>query len=127
MNTTTDFADGKLIADGLEHEISSIGWDPHPSFKGVYLKHIMRGSVSGNRLSCHLVKIEPWCKLEMHTHDRKMELHEVIKGDGVCIIDDEKFDYRPGIISYIPDGIKHSVKAGSEGLQILAKFSPALI
>ena len=56
-----------------------------------------------------------------------MELHEVIGGRGRCTIGEETFDYFPGAVSYIPDDIKHSVRADAEGLYILAKFSPALL
>ena len=62
-----------------------------------------------------------------HIHAGKMELHEVMAGAGRCAIGEETVDCAPGTIAYIPDDIHHRVMAGDGGLELLAKFSPALI
>jgi len=127
MDKKNFFENGRMIIGGREYNLDDIGWNPHPAFKGVFMKNLITGAGTGNRLSCHLVRIEPGCEIGNHIHEGKMELHEVVAGNGSCTIGEETFDYFPGILSCIPDDIKHSVKAGDGGLYILAKFSPALI
>ncbi len=127
MDNRNFFDEGRMIYMGKVYDLGSIEWNQHPSFKGVFLKHIIKGMETGNRMSCHLVKIEPLCELGSHIHEGKMELHEVISGSGSFTIEEEIFDYSPGVVSYIPDDIKHSIKAGNDGLQFFAKFSPPLI
>lgn len=127
MNAKKFLTEGRAVIGGCEYNFDNMEWSPHPAFKGVFLKHIIKAADTEKRLSCHIVKIEPHCELGSHIHEGRMELHEVIGGNGTCTIGEETFDYFSGTVSYIPDDIKHSVRAGSEGLYILAKFSPALI
>ena len=98
-----------------------------PAPKGVFLKHLIKGVDTEGKLSCHLVKIDPNCVLEEHIHEGQCELHEVIEGEGNCILDTKKTPYNPGRITMIPKGIKHKVIAGNSGLVFLAKFFPALL
>lgn len=121
------FESGKTVVGGREREIDGIEWTPHATFRGVSMKHLVTGSATGGRLSCHLVKIDPGCEIGEHIHQGKLELHEVEGGSGECAIGEERVDYRPGTVALIPDEIKHRVTAGDAGLLILAKFSPALI
>jgi len=121
------FENGKMVISGIQYNIDNIEWNPHPAFKGVSMKHIIKGADTNGRLSCHIVKIDPECEIGNHIHEGKLELHEVVTGHGRGTIGEESFDYSAGMVSYIPDDIKHSVKAGKDGMYILAKFSPALI
>jgi quercetin dioxygenase-like cupin family protein len=101
-------------------------WAPHPKFPGVRLKTLAPGAVTDGRLSCALVRIDPGCRLEAHAHDPQWELHEVVQGAGVAIIDGNELDYRPGKLAVIPAQTMHSVTASEQGLVLLAKFFPAL-
>ncbi|SDK90082.1 Cupin domain-containing protein [Maridesulfovibrio ferrireducens] len=122
-----------LISNGfIEHlndstKCSDLGWNPHPAFEGVYIKHLVPGSKTEGLLSCHMVRIDPGCKLETHTHENQWELHEVIKGDGDALLEEKTMDYHPGRSAVIPKGKTHSVRAGQNGLTLLAKFFPALM
>jgi quercetin dioxygenase-like cupin family protein len=102
-------------------------WNPHPKFKGVYLKHIITGGQTDNRFSSHIVKIDPNCILDEHIHDGKTELHEVIEGKAICYLNGTRVIYSPGDCTVIPDNIKHKVEAGENGLILYAKFVPALL
>ncbi len=124
---TNFFEQGKLYLNGKCIEVSNLEWNEHPTFKGVFLKHLIKGESTGNQLSCHLVKINPGCEIGNHIHVGKTELHEVLSGSGKCWIEQTKIDYREGNIGFIPADKNHSVKAGDDGLFLLAKFFPALL
>ena len=127
MNKSVLFENSRIITGKGSYRTDEIEWNRHPVFAGVWMKNLITGSDTGGRMSCHLVKIEPGCMIGEHIHEGRMELHEVTGGAGLCTIGEETFDYSEGIVSYIPENINHTVKAGGEGLFILAKFSPALI
>lgn len=104
-----------------------IPWNQHPKFKGVYLKHLIKGADTDGKLSCHMVKIDPNAILEEHIHENQWELHEVIEGEGQFLLDAKQTRYYPGCMGIIPMGTNHKVVAGKTGLVLLAKFFPALI
>lgn len=105
----------------------NITYMPHPKFKGVFLKHLVTGEFTDNKISCHLVKVEPFCTLDAHVHENCLEVHEIIAGDGTCFIGENEVNYCLGSIGVIPSNTPHKVKAGSKGIYILAKFAPALL
>lgn len=107
-------------------DIDTLKWNPHPTFKGVYLKHLITGNETDGKLSCHIVKIEPNCILDTHIHDGKIELHEVAGGSGTMYLDKQEFSYSTGRICLIPANMQHKVVAGKDGLYLFAKFTPAL-
>ena len=117
------------IITGLSNDIKTgtIDWYEHNLFKGVYLKHLIKGIDTNSSLSCHLVKVDPGCSIDTHIHNGKLEVHEVIEGSGICIIGEKTIDYSTGTIALIPADIHHKVTAGNEGIYILAKFSPAIL
>ncbi|MCX7710003.1 MAG: cupin domain-containing protein [Clostridia bacterium] len=105
----------------------SLSWVEHSTFKGVFLKHILKGEDTSGSLSCHLVKINPGCCIDRHVHQGKLEVHEVVSGKGTCSIAGKEIAYAPGSIALIPADTDHKVTAGEEGIFLLAKFSPALL
>ncbi len=124
-NIVNDFIKGKLITIEEEFDLNETEWNNHPD-KGVQLKHLITGKDSSNKISCHLVKIEPNCKITLHSHSKNLELHEVVDGYGEIIMANKTSQYNKGAITIIPDNIEHEVIAGKKGLYILAKFIPAL-
>lgn len=125
--STINFENGVLYINGECINIEELPWNEHQVFKGVFLKDLIKGETTNNQISCHLVKVEPGCEIGTHIHAGKTELHEIISGSGHCTIEQTKFDYRQGIMGYIPADKSHSVRAGSEVLLFLAKFFPALL
>lgn len=124
---STNIANGTIhYSDHLEN-ISDIEWAEHPKFKGVSLKHLIKGSNTNSHFSSHLVKIDPNCTLDTHCHDEQWELHEIIEGQGTCQLVSETVDYHLGKMAVIPMGAKHKVQAGKNGLILFAKFFPALL
>jgi len=118
---------GKVVlTDGIV-SVDSLGWNPHASFKGVSLKHIIVGANTGGEVSCHIVRIEPNCELATHTHPTQIELHQVLSGSGTFVLDAREAEYVPGTSAVIPAGTPHSVLAGPDGLYILATFTPSLL
>ena len=105
---------------------SEIGWNKHPVFEGVELKHIITSKDTDGRFSYHLVRIAPNKSIKNHIHETQLETHEVIAGKGVCVNDGKSLDYEPGVISIMPAKVPHEVNAGTEGLYLFAKFFPAL-
>lgn len=118
----------RLTSPSREADLSALPWNPHPSFPGVALKHLVSGAETGGALSAHLVRVEPGCCLKEHIHADKLELHEVVRGAGTCALADKTVRYEPGACGLIPAGVPHSVRADAgETLYILAKFAPALL
>ena len=123
----TAFELGTIYTNGVElNKTDNIEWQKHPKFNGVFTKNLFSGKDSGNNLSAMLVKIEPNCEIGNHIHEGKAELHEVIYGEGVTVVNDKSIAYKPGIISLIPADVPHSVKADNSGIILLAKFTPPL-
>jgi len=123
----TVFESGIIYINGIElNKTDSIEWQKHSKFAGVFTKSLFSGKDSNNNLSAMLVKIEPNCEIGNHTHEGKAELHEVIYGEGVTLVNDKSIVYKPGIISLIPADVPHSVKANNSVLILLAKFTPPL-
>ena len=106
---------------------SEFPWTDHPKFTGVYLKHLIKGTETDGLFSAHIVKIDPNCSLMEHCHEDQWELHEIVKGYGVCRLGNVGYDYHSGIMAVIPKGVSHGVRAGEDGLILLAKFFPALL
>lgn len=127
MNIGKVFESGAVCGIDFETESTNIDYVPHKVFKGVYLKHLVKGNTTNNQISSHLVKVEPFCTLDAHTHQEQYEIHEVIFGDGDCQIAENKIDYKSGTVGVIPPNTEHKVVAGKDGLFILAKFTPALL
>lgn len=126
MNTFESFNKGKLLLADGSNEFEQIEWSKHPVFEGVELKHIVTGKDTGGLFSYHLVRIAPNCCIKEHVHETQLETHEVISGSGLCINDGMELLYEMGVISIMPAGIKHEVRAGDEGLCLFAKFMPSL-
>ncbi len=124
---STCMANGTITCIDRDDHTGQIQWNEHPKFKGVYLKHLLRGQDSDGKLSCHLVRIDPHSVMEEHIHENQWELHEVIEGEGEFILGTKETTYSPGHISIIPQGLEHKVIAGKNGLVLLAKFCPALL
>lgn len=123
----TCLEDASIFLENAELSAENIPWNPHPSFSGVFLKHLVSGQATDGQLSCHLVKVEPGKVLETHIHDQQWELHEVMGGQGKALLDEREVPYAPGTMAVIPRGVNHRVQAGEDGLLLCAKFFPALL
>lgn len=104
-----------------------IPWTRHQTFDGVELKHIVTAEETGGRFSFHLVRIAPGKAIGTHIHQTQLETHEVIAGDGICVSGGAGLAYGPGVVSILPQGLPHEVRAGERGLYLFAKFIPALL
>ena len=120
------FNKGQFIVPKKTINFDSIAWSKHPTFEGVELKHIITGTETNGEFSYHLVRIAPGKSIKNHIHEKQLETHEVIAGNGECINNGTKIKYEPGVISIMPMSIPHEVNAGDEGLYLFAKFFPAL-
>jgi quercetin dioxygenase-like cupin family protein len=118
--------EGKIVYLADEINVKNLEWN-ESAFEGVYLKHLVKGESTDNRLSCHIVKIKAGRQISEHVHDGKMELHEVLEGEGKAILLEKEIKYKPGVFAVIPSDIKHSVTAADTDLYLLAKFTPALL
>ena len=96
MNTGKLFETGIICNEFTAIESTSIDFIPHKTFNGVSLKHLVKGEKTNNQLSCHLVKVEPFCSLETHVHADSLEIHEIIYGDGECQIAENQVKYSVG-------------------------------
>lgn len=119
------FETGTLAIDGQKTDISTYAWNKHKDFTGVSLKNVVTATQTLGLFTCHLVRIEPNCTIGLHTHPSSIELHEVVTGEGVCLIGQEEVPYIPGTMAVIARNAPHQVKAGAEGLCLFAKFITA--
>lgn len=106
---------------------ASLAWNPHASFRGVFLQHLITGSETGGRLSLHHVRIDPGCAIGGHTHAGMVEIHDVLAGSGTCTLDKKEIPYGPGTLGVMPADTLHRIDAGADGLLLLATFSPPLV
>jgi len=131
MSTSSEIVkkvdEGKIVYLEKEMDAKDLDWSTHPTFKGVFLKHLVKGESTNDKFSCHLVKIESGCEIGEHIHEDKWELHEIIDGIGKGILADKEIQYKLGVSVIIPEGVKHKVIAGKEDLYLLSKFVPALV
>ncbi len=118
---------GAVIYRCKDESMDEVPWMEHARFKGIYLKHVVKGADTDGMLSCHIVRIEPNCVLDEHAHDDQWELHEVAGGSGILLFDTKERLYQSGSVAIIPKGVKHKVVAGQTGLVLLAKFFPAQV
>ena len=116
------FENGTLIHGGQKTNVSLCAWNKHKDFAGVSLKNVVTADQTTGLFTCHLVRIEPNCKIGLHTHPASIELHEIVTGEGVCLIGQEEVPYAPGTIAVIACNAPHEVRAGSGGLCLFAKF-----
>ena len=86
----------------------------------------MTAQETEGQFSYHLVRIAPGKAIGNHIHQTQLETHEIIAGTGICINNGVELAYEPGVISILPMGLPHEVKAGADGLYLFAKFIPAL-
>ncbi|MCL1852068.1 MAG: cupin domain-containing protein [Peptococcaceae bacterium] len=133
MSTFENFAAGKLyLLPSPTNEafrvtdLASAAWSPHATFEGVDLKHLITAKDTDGALSYLLVRIAPYKKIGLHRHDKQLETHEVVAGNGLCMAAGQKICYEAGVLSVLPAGLDHEVTAGSKGLCLFAKFLPAL-
>jgi quercetin dioxygenase-like cupin family protein len=107
--------------------VGTLAWNPHPKFHGVFLRHLVTGTDTGGRLSLHQVRIDPGCSIGDHTHAGQVEIHDVLSGEGTCVLEGTALRYLPGTLGVMPADRVHRITAGPEGLLLLATFSPSLV
>ncbi|MEW6618883.1 MAG: cupin domain-containing protein [bacterium] len=131
MSTSSEMVkkveEGKIVYFEKEVNVKDLEWNAHSVFKGVSLKHLVKGESTNGKFSCHLVKVESGCQIGEHIHEDKWELHEIIGGKGKGILANKEIFYEVGVSVVIPEGKKHKVIAAEEDLYLLAKFVPALV
>ena len=121
-NLFDQFDNGTVTIAGKRIETSGLAWNPHKDFTGVSLKNVVTADQTSGLFTCHLVRIEPLHKIGLHTHPASIELHEVIAGSGVCLMEQEEIPYAPGTVTLIACTAPHEVRAGKDGLYLFAKF-----
>ena len=97
-------AEGMIVCIDEDVDAGSLEWNAHSAFKGVFLKHLVKGKSTDGRLSCHLVKVESGCEIGEHIHGDRWELHEVIGGSGKGILAEKEIPYKQGVSVVIPGG-----------------------
>src|SRR5438128_9399600 len=55
----------------------------------------------------HYVEIQD---ARLHYHDRTDEFYYVISGQGTMMLDDDEIELHPGVVVYVPRGVKHKAK-----------------
>jgi len=118
---------GTVFSTNEAKAVADLPWNAHANFKGVFLKHLIVGKDTDDKLSYHIVKIEPECVLDTHLHDGKIEIHQIIAGSGKMYLEGKVIDYSQGQICIIPANTPHKVVAGKDGMYILAIFTPSLL
>src|SRR5437588_12632774 len=63
----------------------------------------------------HHVRIQD---AKLHYHERTDEFYYVIAGQGTMTLDGERIELRPGVVVYVPRGVRHKAKGGLTGLAV---------
>jgi mannose-6-phosphate isomerase-like protein (cupin superfamily) len=58
----------------------------------------------GAAAEIHHVKIQD---AKLHYHERTDEFYYVIDGTGRMVLDDEEIELHPGVVVYVPRGVRH--------------------
>jgi mannose-6-phosphate isomerase-like protein (cupin superfamily) len=58
----------------------------------------------GAAAEVHHVKIKD---AKLHYHERTDEIYHVIDGRGTMLLDSEEVELRPGVVVYVPRGVRH--------------------
>lgn len=116
------FSDGVLAGAGQTINLGLYAWNKHKDFAGVYVKNLVTADQTNGLFTCHLVHIEPDHKIGLHTHPGSTELHEVVKGSGICLMNQGEIHYVSGVMAVIARDEPHELRAGEEGLFLFAKF-----
>ncbi|MDD2443240.1 MAG: cupin [Desulfotomaculaceae bacterium] len=128
MNETVKgISEGKIVYLEKEFDVENLDWNPHASFPGVYLKHLVKGESSDGKFSCHLIRIDNGFEISDHIHEDKWELHEVIGGVGKGVLAGKEIVYKLGVTVVVPEKVPHKIVADNGDVYLLAKFIPALI
>ncbi|HEX3000822.1 MAG TPA: cupin domain-containing protein [Methanoregula sp.] len=127
IDTETIHEHNRVVSINGVQTIEKLEWNPHPKFEGVFLKHLVKGSETGGRMSLHHVRIYPGCRIGDHSHAGQVEIHDIISGDGTCVLAGTEIPYCPGVMGVMPADTVHRVIAGDRGLLLLATFSPPLV
>lgn len=122
MTITDRMAEGNRTAPTSATD----GWAAHPTFPGVELKPLVTGAASEGSFSTLMVRIAPGGAMLPHRHDGQTEQHFVVSGDGIADLGGVEVDYRPGALMVIPRASLHSIRAGADGMVLMAVFSPAI-
>ena len=118
---------GTVVRPGDRIPAKDLAWNPHPAFSGVALKHLLTGADTDGRMSLHLVRLEPGAEIGEHVHEKSWELHQVAGGSGQLLLDGRTVEYHPGVAAALPENEPHAVRAGENGLRLIATFSPPLL
>jgi quercetin dioxygenase-like cupin family protein len=119
---------GKVLMSGGSIEVADLPWNAHAKFPGVALKHLITGQDTQGAFSCHIVRVSKGCEIGDHIHEGKWELHEVVSGQGTCLMWQQELAYHAGVSVPVPPDTPHRVIASKdEDLYIAAKFIPALL
>ncbi len=65
------------------------------------------------------VTLNPWHKMNYHSHDRRDEVWTVIAGYGKTIVDGMEQPVKVGDVITMASGCRHTVIAGEKGLQLI--------
>ena len=107
MNIIDKFEKEAIYTINTTINSGDIEFNAHPKFRGVSLKHLVTGNMTNNQISCHLVKVEPFCTLEIHAHEKNLEIHAVIDGEGTLYLGENTLKYNIGSIGVIPKNLSH--------------------
>lgn len=127
IDTDSSRAHEATVTGKNRRDSAGLAWNPHPKFSGVFLRHLVTGSDTGGRVSLHNVRIHPGCAIGDHVHAGMVEIHDVLAGEGTCVLAGDEIPYRPGVLGIMPADTVHRVAAGDCGLLLLATFSPPLV
>jgi mannose-6-phosphate isomerase-like protein (cupin superfamily) len=61
-------------------------------------------AADGAAAEAHHVEID---HAKLHYHERTDEIYHVISGQGTMVLDDEEIELHPGVVVYVPRGVRH--------------------
>jgi len=69
--------------------------------------------VAEDLVAC-LVTLQPGAIVPPHAHDHHAEIFDVIEGEGIFILGEQRVKLKPGMTICVPAQVQHSLQAGSQ-------------
>lgn len=122
----TDIEDGSVILPHALIQASSVPWQPHPEWNGVFLKDLVSCEETRGSFSYHLVRVKSGATVRDHAHSDQWEWNMILDGSGVFLMGGDEILVKPGQSFGTPPGVRHTMTAGDEDLTLCAFFFPEM-
>ena len=121
------FARAAAETRAVTRNLAELPWVQYPGhFNQALSKAIVTPDTVGSRFFDHRISsYEPGAHVEGHVHKVQEQIYHVLSGEGVLVLDGERWLVRANDVTYIPPGVVHEFHCtGTDPLVFLVIRSP---